>query len=90
MGRRYPADSCCGGAFEELACPFSDFLIDLTTNRASSLFSYIDICGKYPPGLFANERKESNRGLGCKALEPTTSEELQQRLSDSQSSQLCG
>ena len=29
------------------------------------MFSYINIYGKYPPGLFANQCKEGKEGLDC-------------------------
>ncbi|PKI35699.1 GPI-anchored protein LLG1-like [Punica granatum] len=72
-GPHYPADICCA-AFKELACPYSEYLNDLNTDCASTLFGYINLYGKYPPGLFANECRESRRGLECTASAPTTSE----------------
>ncbi|XP_021717313.1 GPI-anchored protein LLG1-like [Chenopodium quinoa] len=63
-GPKYPADICCK-AFKEFACPFADDLNDLTNNCASTMFSYINLFGKYPPGIFANECKEGKNGLEC-------------------------
>ncbi|XP_021758826.1 GPI-anchored protein LLG2-like isoform X1 [Chenopodium quinoa] len=63
-GPRYPANICCG-AFKELACPYAPTLNDVTNNCATTLFSYINLYGKYPPGLFANICRDSKRGLEC-------------------------
>ncbi|KAF9661726.1 hypothetical protein SADUNF_Sadunf19G0098600 [Salix dunnii] len=67
-GPQYPAKSCCD-AFKEFACPFSDAINDLETDCASTMFSYINLYGKYPPGLFANECREDKNGLDCQNLE---------------------
>lgn len=32
------------------------------------MFSYINLYGKYPPGLFANECKEGKEGLDCSTV----------------------
>ncbi|CAB4312259.1 unnamed protein product [Prunus armeniaca] len=71
-GPRYPAVQCCA-AFKELACPYTDVLNDLTNECASIMFSYINLYGNYPPGLFANECHEGKEGLLCPALPPSTS-----------------
>ncbi|KAL9235262.1 hypothetical protein vseg_010036 [Gypsophila vaccaria] len=63
-GPRYPASSCCD-AFKDFACKFADQLNDLTNQCAQTMFSYINLNGGYPPGLFANECKDSKRGLEC-------------------------
>ena len=63
-GPQYPPDRCCG-SFKEFACPYADVLNDLTNDCASTMFSYINLYGKYPPGLFANECRDSKRGLEC-------------------------
>lgn len=70
-GPRYPANRCCP-AFKELACPYTDVLNDLTNECASIMFSYINLYGNYPPGLFANECREGKLGLACPALPPST------------------
>ena len=67
-GPQYPAKSCCD-AFKEFACPFSDAINDLETDCASTMFSYINLYGKYPPGLFANECREDKNGLDCQNVE---------------------
>ncbi|CAK7323889.1 unnamed protein product [Dovyalis caffra] len=69
-GPQYPPSSCCG-AFKEFACPYTDVLNDLTNDCASIMFSYINLYGKYPPGLFANECREGKEGLACPALPPS-------------------
>ncbi|KNA20435.1 hypothetical protein SOVF_051600 [Spinacia oleracea] len=65
-GPKYSADTCCK-AFKEFACPFVEDLNDMSNNCASTMFSYINLYGKYPPGIFANECKEGKNGLECDA-----------------------
>ncbi|ESR66003.1 hypothetical protein CICLE_v10009724mg [Citrus x clementina] len=50
-----------------------DQINDLTTDCATTMFSYINLYGKYPPGLFASECREEKRGLECPASAPTQS-----------------
>lgn len=45
----------------------------MTTNCAEVMFSYINLYGKYPPGLFANECKEGQLGLECSDVKNSTS-----------------
>ena len=71
-GPHYPPKDCCG-AFKEFACPYVDVLNDLTNECASTMFSYINLYGKYPPGLFASECHEGKLGLACPALPPSAS-----------------
>ncbi|CAH9107799.1 unnamed protein product [Cuscuta epithymum] len=71
-GPKYPPKLCCG-AFVQFACPYADQLNDLTNECASAMFSYININGKYPPGLFANECKGDKNGLECPAQPPSDS-----------------
>ncbi|KDP24134.1 hypothetical protein JCGZ_25791 [Jatropha curcas] len=63
-GPLYPAKSCCS-AFREFACPYVTTLNDRTNNCAETMFSYINLYGKYPPGLFANECKDKKEGIEC-------------------------
>jgi hypothetical protein len=63
-GPQYAAALCCS-AFKEFACPYADQLNDGTNDCASTMFSYINLYGKYPPGLFASECKEGKEGLEC-------------------------
>ncbi|CAM8896988.1 unnamed protein product [Rhodiola kirilowii] len=63
-GPRYPASQCCP-AFKKFACPYSEEINDLTTDCASTMFSYINLYGKYPPGLFASMCREGKEGLDC-------------------------
>ncbi|XWS09569.1 hypothetical protein CRYUN_Cryun39dG0001500 [Craigia yunnanensis] len=72
-GPQYPPDRCCS-AFKEFACPYVEQINDLTTDCASIMFSYINLYGRYPPGLFASECREGKEGLACPALPPSTSE----------------
>ncbi|KAL9379988.1 hypothetical protein Peur_028470 [Populus x canadensis] len=67
-GPQYPAKPCCD-AFKEFACPFSDAINDLESDCASTMFSFINLYGKYPPGLFANECREDKNGLDCQNVE---------------------
>ncbi|KAL4364036.1 hypothetical protein GQ457_04G005560 [Hibiscus cannabinus] len=63
-GPRYPRDGCCN-ALSEFACPFVEKVNDERTNCASTMFSYINLYGKYPPGLFANLCTKDKEGLVC-------------------------
>ncbi|KAL1195243.1 GPI-anchored protein LLG1 [Cardamine amara subsp. amara] len=63
---KYPRKKCCA-AFKAFACPYADYLNDLSTDCATTMFSYINLYGKYPPGLFANKCKEGKDGLKCAA-----------------------
>lgn len=71
-GPRYPADLCCG-AFKDFACPYADDLNDLTNECSSTMFSYINLYGKYPPGLFASLCRDDKFGLNCPAPAPGAS-----------------
>lgn len=67
-GPKYPPSICCE-ALLEFCCGFVDELNDMTNNCAETMFSYINLYGQYPPGLFANQCKEGQEGLSCdKAL----------------------
>ncbi|KAE8679279.1 GPI-anchored protein LORELEI [Hibiscus syriacus] len=66
---KYPAHECCA-AFKKFACPYAKEINDLTTDCASTMFSYINLYGKYPPGLFANECREGKEGLNCPKSPP--------------------
>lgn len=67
-GPNYSPKLCCD-AFKEFACPFADQVNDLKTDCASTMFSYINMFGKYPPGLFANICKDGAQGLECATKE---------------------
>nr|XP_023912458.1 GPI-anchored protein LLG1-like [Quercus suber] len=68
-GPQYPPVVCCN-ALKDFACPFADAINDLTTDCASTMFSYINLYGKYPPGLFANLCREGKLGLNCTDVGP--------------------
>ncbi|KAL5797582.1 hypothetical protein ACOSQ2_002402 [Xanthoceras sorbifolium] len=70
-GPQYPADKCCE-AFKEFACPIRDKINDMNSDCAATMFSYINLYGKFPPGLFANKCQEGKEGLECKDT-PATS-----------------
>ncbi|KAE8791982.1 GPI-anchored protein LORELEI [Hordeum vulgare] len=63
-GPKYPAKDCCD-SFKEFACPFNTYINDESNDCASTMFSYINLYGKYPPGLFAHECREGKLGLAC-------------------------
>ncbi|XP_057485734.1 GPI-anchored protein LLG1-like isoform X2 [Actinidia eriantha] len=71
-GPQYPPSLCCA-AFKEFACPYAAELNDLSNDCAIIMFSYINLYGKYPPGLFANECHDVKEGLTCPATSPSQS-----------------
>ncbi|CAH8388629.1 unnamed protein product [Eruca vesicaria subsp. sativa] len=71
-GPNYPAKACCS-AFKDFACPFAEALNDEKADCASTMFSYINIYGRYPPGIFANMCKEGKEGLDCTNVMTATS-----------------
>lgn len=75
-GPSYPAKQCCA-ALVEFACPFADEINDSSNDCASTMFSYINIYGKYPPGLFASECKGDKNGLPCPDSNSTSSSHSQ-------------
>ncbi|PIA61788.1 hypothetical protein AQUCO_00200052v1 [Aquilegia coerulea] len=73
-GPNYPAEQCCD-AFKKFACPYADDINDEKSDCASTMFSYINLYGKYPPGLFASECRDDKQGLNCdKYLNETSSD----------------
>ncbi|ESQ54632.1 hypothetical protein EUTSA_v10026838mg [Eutrema salsugineum] len=60
----FPAKECCS-AFKEFACPYAIQINDMNSDCAKTMFSYMNIYGNYPTGLFANECKETKNGLIC-------------------------
>ena len=66
-GPKFPPKECCG-SFKEFACPFTAYINDESNDCASTMFSYINLYGKYPPGLFAHECREGKEGLSCKGV----------------------
>ncbi|KAK9075499.1 hypothetical protein SSX86_003823 [Deinandra increscens subsp. villosa] len=63
-GPVYKREPCCN-SFLQIACPHWEQVNDEKTNCASTLFSYINLYGKYPPGLFASMCKGGKDGLSC-------------------------
>ncbi|OWM91034.1 hypothetical protein CDL15_Pgr023367 [Punica granatum] len=86
-GPQYPAQHCCS-SFKQFACPFSEQINDLTTDCASTMFSYINLYGKYPPGLFANECKEGKDGLDCSSVPPAATASQKDSISESSGQKL--
>ncbi|XP_062222169.1 GPI-anchored protein LLG1-like [Phragmites australis] len=66
-GPKYPAKECCD-AFKEFACPYSEYINDVSNSCATTMFSYINIYGKYPPGLFSSECHGDKNGLSCEGV----------------------
>ncbi|KMZ65534.1 GPI-anchored protein LORELEI [Zostera marina] len=77
-GPLYPPKLCCEG-FKEFACPVAEEINDGTNDCATTMFSYINLYGKYPPGLFASECREGKEGLEC-PLDSTSSSDARRRL----------
>lgn len=70
-GPNYNTKSCCD-SFLEFACPFSFEINDMGSDCADVMFSYINLYGKYPPGLFANMCKgsaDNKEGIDCKSMD---------------------
>lgn len=66
-GPQYPPKPCCQ-ALKEFACPFAADINDEENDCAATMFSYINLYGKYPPGLFASQCREGKEGLDCKEV----------------------
>ncbi|XP_022747375.1 GPI-anchored protein LLG1-like [Durio zibethinus] len=52
------------------ACALAKQINDLTTDCASTMFSCINLYGKYTPGLFASECRDGKEGLQSSASPP--------------------
>ncbi|CAI0540931.1 unnamed protein product [Linum tenue] len=76
-GPEYQPEECCP-AFKDFACPYAELLNEVSNDCASIMFSYINIYGRYPPGLFANECREGKKGLSCPS--PSSSSSYSQHL----------
>lgn len=63
-GPNYTPERCCT-PLKQLLCPIKDQVNDLKSNCADVFFSYVNLYGKYPPGLFAALCKEGEQGLNC-------------------------
>ncbi|XP_044466467.1 GPI-anchored protein LLG1-like [Mangifera indica] len=68
-GPDYPAETCCD-ALKEFCCPFADKINDMKTDCAATMFSYINLKGKFPPGLFSSKCREGKYGLTCTTPPP--------------------
>ncbi|XP_042041097.1 GPI-anchored protein LLG1-like [Salvia splendens] len=66
-GPNYSADRCCP-PLKQLLCPVKDQFNDLKSDCADVFFSYVNLYGKYPPGLFASLCKEGKEGLNCEGV----------------------
>ncbi|PHT35659.1 hypothetical protein CQW23_23359 [Capsicum baccatum] len=64
-GPNYNSTICCN-AFKQLACKHAKELNNVQNGCAVTMFNYINLYGKYPPGLFSNMCKEDKEGLDCK------------------------
>lgn len=74
-GPKYPAKECCS-SFKDFACPYAEQINDLSSECANTMFSYINIYGNYPPGIFSNECREGKEGLECPAMPPNSAADL--------------
>ncbi|KAK9027515.1 hypothetical protein V6N11_067348 [Hibiscus sabdariffa] len=70
-GPQYPRQGCCK-ALSEFGCPFVDKINNQSTNCAATMFSYINLYGKYPPGLFSNLCTADKEGVICESEPPTS------------------
>ena len=66
-GPNYSADRCCP-PLKQLLCPVKDHVNDLKSDCADVFFSYVNLYGKYPPGLFSTLCKEGKEGLDCEGV----------------------
>ncbi|KAL1567708.1 GPI-anchored protein LLG1-like [Salvia divinorum] len=66
-GPNYSTDRCCP-PLKQLLCPVKDQINDLKSDCADVFFSYVNLYGKYPPGLFASLCKEGEAGLDCEGV----------------------
>ncbi|VFQ91724.1 unnamed protein product [Cuscuta campestris] len=73
-GPEYAPKQCCN-ALLQFACPYAADINDVATDCADAMFSYINLYGKYPPGLFANECRGDKLGLRCNETAPATAAE---------------
>ncbi|KAK4486929.1 hypothetical protein RD792_006240 [Penstemon davidsonii] len=71
-GPNYTPQRCCE-PLKELLCPVKDQVNDLKSSCADTFFSYVNLYGKYPPGLFASLCREGQMGLECPAPAPIKS-----------------
>ncbi|KAH9545995.1 hypothetical protein CY35_12G073700 [Sphagnum magellanicum] len=61
----YNKTLCCS-SFTMFTCRFLTYFNDPSTNCASTLFSYLNLAGNYPPGLFANLCTQGDQqGIPC-------------------------
>ncbi|XP_051135496.1 GPI-anchored protein LLG1-like [Andrographis paniculata] len=67
-GPNYTPDRCCP-PLKQLLCPYKDQVNDLKSNCADTFFSYVNLYGKYPPGLFASLCKDREEGLSCDGVD---------------------
>ncbi|KAK1417974.1 hypothetical protein QVD17_27110 [Tagetes erecta] len=68
-GPNYPANLCCQ-ALKEFACPYANELNDLSNDCSTIMFSYINLYGNYPPGVFSSLCHGDDLGLVCDSVPP--------------------
>ncbi|XP_009794220.1 GPI-anchored protein LLG1-like [Nicotiana sylvestris] len=81
-GPHYNETLCCN-AFKQLACNHMDEINDVQNGCATIMFNYINLYGKYPPGLFANMCKEDKKGLNCDNITPPEGNKPEEQKSNS-------
>lgn len=72
-GPNYPANLCCQ-ALKEFACPYANELNDMSNDCSTVMFSYINLYGNYPPGVFSNLCHGDDLGLVCDSVPPGPAE----------------
>ncbi len=60
----YDSTLCCP-PFVAFVCKFLTYFNDQSTDCAATLFSYLNLAGHYPAGLFANECTGVQQGIPC-------------------------
>lgn len=85
-GPHYNSTICCN-AFKQLACKHAQEINNVQNGCATTMFNYINLYGKYPPGLFANMCKEDKEGLNCKDVIQTQAKADEQKSHSSKTTQ---
>ncbi|CAH8363393.1 unnamed protein product [Eruca vesicaria subsp. sativa] len=63
-GPSYPHQECCA-AFKEFACPYKQYVNDLSTDCLTLMLSNIRLYGRYPVGLFGNTCLQGRQHVDC-------------------------
>ncbi|CAL0303899.1 unnamed protein product [Lupinus luteus] len=63
-GPEFSPEDCCK-AFKQFACPYANYINDLTTDCLNNMAYYINLNVHYPVGLFYNKCIQGSKGLEC-------------------------